>query len=516
MANKGSDFQMNYNPDVLSCLANLSNDEVFTPPELVNKMLDLLPNNLWLSKDTKFLDPVSKSGVFLREIAKRLNNGLEGEISDQNERLNHIFKNQLFGIAITELTSLLSRRSVYCSKAANSKYSVCQTFNNAEGNIIFNRSQHTWVSGKCKFCSANKEVYDRNELLETYAYEFIHKEEPHEIFGKNMKFDVIIGNPPYQLSDGGDSSEDARSRGGAIPLYNKFVHQAKKLNPKYLIMIIPSRWFAGGRGLDEFRDEMLNDRSIKNIIDYPVSSECFPGVEIKGGVCYFLRDKNYNGDCTIKTIRGGIQSTMIRPLIEKGSDVFIRYNEAISILRKVIKFNENSFSEMVSTQKPFGFRTFFTGQSKEFDGSVSLYTNNKVGYVNRSEIQQNAHLVDKHKIYISMAYGAGEDFPHQIINKPFYGAKNTCCTETYLVIGPFNKKVEATNALSYIKTKFFRFLVLLRKNTQHASKSVYQFVPMQDFSEDWSDEKLYKKYSLEKQEIEFIESMVRPMELVDE
>ncbi len=511
-----STLTVNYNPDVLTCLANLSNDEVFTPPDLVNQMLDLLPEELWKNKDSKFLDPVTKSGVFLREIAKRLNDGLKSEIPCHEERINHILKNQIYGVAITELTSLLARRSIYCSKKADGKYSICSEFDSNYGNIRYKAIRHTWKSGKCEFCGANQEVYDREDGYESHAYEFIHTKDPQQLFGKDMKFDVIIGNPPYQLSDGGDSSEDARARGGATPLYNKFVHQAKKLNSKYLIMIIPSRWFAGGRGLDDFRDEMLKDKAIKNIVDYPVSSECFPGVEIKGGVCYFLREKNYSGDCLIKTIRGGTVSTMTRPLIEPNCDVFIRYNEAISIFRKVAKLKEPSFSDLVSTQKPFGFRTFFTGKSKPSKDSVELYTNKNIGYVSRDEIEQNQSWVDKHKIYISMAYGAGEDFPHQIINKPFYGAPNTCCTETYLVIGPYEKKKEATNAISYIQTKFFRFLVLLRKNTQHASKSVYQFVPVQDFTESWTDEKLYKKYSLDQEEIDFIESMIRPMELRDE
>ena len=505
----------NYNPDVLTCLANLSNDEVFTPPVLANQMLDMLPNNIWSDKSATFLDPFSKSGVFLREITRRLNIGLTDVIPNQQERINHILTKQVFGIAITELTSLLVRRSVYCAKKANSKHSICTAFNTEDGNIRFQTTLHKWTQGKCVFCGASQEVYDRPDIFEAYAYEFIHTTKPEDLLGNEMKFDVIIGNPPYQLSDGGDNSEDARSRGGATPLYNKFVQQAKKLNSKYLVMIIPSRWFAGGRGLDEFRDEMLNDRAIKNIVDYPVSSECFPGVEIKGGVCYFLRDREYSGDCTIKTIRGEIVSTMSRPLIEDSCDIFVRFNEAIPIIRKVLKFNEKSFSNFVSTQKPFGFRTFYTGKAQEFDESVTLYANKSIGYVAKEDIEQNLPWVDKHKVYISSAYGAGEDFPHQIINKPFYGAKNTCCTETYLVIGPYEKKVEAQNAISYIQTKFFRFLVLLRKNTQHASKGVYQFVPVQDFSESWTDEKLYKKYKLTKEEIDFIESMVRPMEAMN-
>jgi site-specific DNA-methyltransferase (adenine-specific) len=504
-------IQTNYNPDVLTCLANLSNDEVFTPPNLVNDMLDLLPTELWSNPDAKFLDPVSKSGVFLREMAKRLMKGLETQIPDKQERINHIFSQQLYGIAITDLTALLSRRSVYCSKTANGKYSICDTFDDEQGNIRYQRMKHTWQNGKCTYCGASQEVYDREDALETYAYNFIHTDKPYNIF--NMKFDVIVGNPPYQLSDGGDSNEEARTRGGAIPLYHRFVQQAKKLNPKYLTMIIPSRWFAGGRGLDEFRDEMLKDSRISKIVDYPVSSECFPGVEIKGGVCYFLWEKDYKGQCEVKTKRGENVSILTRPLLEKNSDIFVRYNEAISVLRKVKSLNEKTFSELVSTQKPFGFRTFFKGKNNSFKGSVKIYGNKNVGYISSDEVVQNKDWVKEHKIYITMAYGAGEDFPHQIINKPFYGEPNSCCTETYLVIGPFSTEKRTLNVLSYIQTRFFRFLVLLRKNTQHAAKGVYQFVPTQNFDEPWTDEKLYKKYGLSDDEIAFIESMIRPMDL---
>ena len=339
-------MQTNYNPDVLTCLANLSNDEVFTPPHLVNDMLDLLPAELWSNPNARFLDPVSKTGVFLREMAKRLMHGLETKIPDKQERINHIFSKQLYGIAITELTSFLSRRSVYCSKTANGKYSVCEAFDNEQGNIYYKRMQHTWQDGKCSYCGASQDVYDRDDALETYAYNFIHTKNPEKIF--NMKFDVIIGNPPYQLSDGGGMGTSA------TPIYQKFIQQAKKMSPKYLSMIIPSRWFAGGKGLDEFREEMLNDRRISKLVDYFDSTECFPGVDISGGVCYFLWEKAYYGDCEVVSIRKGEESRLKRPLLEKNTDSFIRFNESIPIIRKIAQKKEDQFFKQISSRKPFG------------------------------------------------------------------------------------------------------------------------------------------------------------------
>ncbi len=308
-------------------------------------MLDLLPSTLWSNQNATFLDPVCKTGVFLREITRRLDAGLEEIIPDKQERLNHILTKQVFGIAITELTGLLSRRSVYCSKKANGKYSVCTVFNDPQGNIRFQRIEHTWQNSRCVFCGASQANYDRGKELETHAYEFIHTEDPAEVF--NMKFDVIVGNPPYQLSDGG-------AKASAIPIYQKFIQQAKKLNPRFLTMIVPSRWFAGGRGLDEFRKEMLHDTRIRVIVDFPNSVDCFPGIDLSGGVCYFLWDRDNKGNCEITTIVEGKSSTMERPLLEKGLDTFIRYNEAVPILRKVAALGEESFSTYVSSQKPFG------------------------------------------------------------------------------------------------------------------------------------------------------------------
>lgn len=498
-------FNNLYKPDVLSCLADLSNDEVFTPPSIANDMLDLLPQELFEDPNTTFLDPFTKSGVFLREIAKRLIRGLESKIPNLEERIDHIFKKQLYGIAITELTSLLSRRSVYCSKYPNSKFSVAQ-FENVQGNIRYKNTQHEWVKGKCCFCGATESEYGgkKREGLETHAYEFIHTTKPQEIF--NMKFDVIIGNPPYQLNDGGGMGTSA------IPLYNKFVESAIKLKPKYLTMIIPARWYAGGKGLDDFREQMLKDKHISTIVDYFDSNDCFPGVDLSGGVCYFLWDREYNGDCKITNVSTMDNSTLVRPLLEKTASSFIRFNKAISIYRKIQALHATTFDKMISPRRPYGISNPKT-LTNIFDQSlVKIYAYPTNGYINKSEITQEKQSINKYKVFIAKAYGERGSFPYLVIGKPFLGEPNSCCSETYLKIGEYDCIQKANNVISYIKTKFFRFLVLLKKNTQNAAKGVYELIPMQDFSKPWTDEELYAKYNLTQEEIDFIESMIRPME----
>lgn len=496
--------KINYNPDILNCLANLSNDEVFTPPNVVSDMLDLLPKDIWTNPKATFLDPFTKSGVFLREITKRLNEGLKPSIPDTQERINHILSKQVFGIAITELTSLLSRRSVYCCKTANSKKSIASCFSNEQGNIIYNRVKHNFINGKCEFCGANQETYSNDEDKENYAYQFIHTYDPKKFF-KDMKFDVIIGNPPYQLNDGGGTGSSA------TPLYHKFVEQAKKLQPRYLCMIIPARWYAGGKGLDEFRNKMLNDNRLRIIHDYNDASECFTGVEIKGGVCYFLWERENTGLCRVyQHSDGKIISTMERPLLEKGCDIFIRHNKAISILRKVQNKQEKSFSDIVSFRNPFGIASDFKEFSeKEFKNSVKIYANQKQGYVDKKHIKKSIDLINQFKIIVPKAIGIGDMSKDWI--KPIIIGKNSCCTETYLVIGPLDSKQIAINIQTYSQTKFFNFMLGLKKISQNTTKSSYSLIPMQDFSKPWTDKELYKKYNLSNDEIEYIETMIKPM-----
>lgn len=499
-------FNSVYNPDVLSCLANLSNDEVFTPPEVVNQMLDMLPEELFRNPDTKFLDPACKTGVFLREIAKRLIKGLEWQIPDLQERIDHIFHNQLYGIAITELTSLLSRRGVYCSKYPQSEFSVTQ-FDTAEGNIRYKRIPHTWKSGKCMFCGASQSEYDRSEDLETHAYEWIHTLKPEELF--NMKFDVIISNPPYQMSDGGAGAS-------AKPIYNFFIEQAKKLKPRFITMIIPARWYAGGKGLDDFRKTMLNDRHIKSIIDYPNPKDCFPGLNVSGGVCYFLWDKAYDGECSFTNVIGNEKITEFRKLNE--FDFFVRYNSAVSIIHKVKNRNEKTLEEIITSRKPFGLDSFERGKVEKQENDLTLISSGGIGYIPRNEICQGLYLIDKYKVIIGKALSGhigetDENGQVKVLAKVQTLNPNEICTESYLCVGCFDNYAEISNLELYLKSKFCRFLLLQALSSMNITKDKFCYVPMQDFSKTWTDKELYAKYNLSQEEINFIESMIKPFDL---
>jgi len=522
------------NPDVLTCIANLSNDEVFTPPEFANRMLDTVAEawatnnggaNLWADKTVRFLDPFTKSGVFLREITSRLTKGLEAEIPGLEERVDHILTKQVFGIGITHLTSLLARRSVYCSKHANGEHSIAKGLASDEGNIWFQRTEHSWVKGRCTYCGASQETLDRGEGLETYAYAFIHtdniKTRVSKIFGEDMQFDVIIGNPPYQLSDDGFGTS-------AAPIYQHFVDQAKALEPRYLSMIIPARWFAGGKGLDEFRGSMLSDDRLRSIDDFLSASDVFPGVGLKGGVCYFLWDRDNPGLCRVTTHFKDMQpSTASRQLLEEGLDVFIRFNEGLSILEKVVAVEtgqsdslslpENKrFDRLVSSRKPFGLDTTFKGKVAKSDGDVLVYQNGGMGYIARNSISTGVHFIDKWKLFMGYAApgtGNKDTYPHRIISTPFTGEPGSISSETYLCIGPFDSKSQAESVLSYLSCRLTRLLILLHKPSQHITRKVYTFVPTQEWTRRWTDEDLYAKYDISASEIAFIETFVRPMDL---
>jgi Eco57I restriction-modification methylase len=521
------------NPDVLTCIANLSNDEVFTPPEFANRMLDTLTDawaeasggaNLWADPTVTFLDPVTKSGVFLREITTRLTHGLAAEISDLQERVDHILTKQVFGIAITNLTSLMARRSVYCSRFANGPHSIASSLANENGNIWFERVEHAWRDGRCRFCGAGQQALDRGEDLETHAYAFIHTDDIKariaELFGDEMQFDVIIGNPPYQLDDGGYGTS-------AAPIYQLFVDQAKTLDPRYLSLVIPARWFAGGKGLDAFRESMLSDDRLRSIDDFLSAADVFPGVGLKGGVCYFLWDRDNPGDCRVTThFKDWPLSSVSRPLLEAGTDVFIRFNEGLSILKKVVAVETGHddsvmlpdgkrFDQLVSSRKPFGLDTTFQGRATARNGDVPVYRNGGVSYVGRSDLSTGAELIDGWKIFAGYAApgtGNRDTYPHRIISTPFIGEPGSVSSETYLCIGPFESRSQAESALSYLSCRLTRLLILLHKPSQHVTRRVYTFVPTQDWTQTWTDAGLYAKYGITDDEIAFIESVVRPMD----
>jgi len=524
MSTKATFLSRAHNPDVLSCIANLSNDEVFTPPTLVNQMLDDLEHVwadsnsgelIWSNPSVTFLDPCTKSGVFLREIVQRLVAGQEGQENDLSARVDRILRTQIFGIGITNLTALLARRSVYCSKFADGVHSVFRSSDTSAGNIWFERIEHSWVDGRCEFCSAPKTIFDREIGLENHAYAFLHGSEPElivrELFGDNVNFDVVIGNPPYQMTGGAGGSSDSS-------IFQLFVEQATKLDPKFVSMVIPSRWMSGGRGLGPFRELMLGSGHLKQLVDYPVSREVFPGVEVKGGVCYFLWGSAPSTSCLVKTVRDGKVTSAERELNE--FDVFVRDSESVEILRKVLARGEDSVSSMVSGDTPFGLASNFDGYHEaQAEDDLALFMvrsgKRKVGYVEGTLISKNTSLIPKCKVFVPKAGSdGGQKIPDVVLGKPWLGSGGSVCTQSFLAVC-FDSEQEAQSFISYYQTRFFRFLVSLRKLTQDAMRHTYTWVPQQTWDRTWSDEELFIKYGLSEDEAEYISTVIKPMELED-
>lgn len=515
------------NPDVLTCIANLSNDEVFTPPALANRILDDLAaswfeasggRNIWTDKTVTFLDPFTKSGVFLREISSRLIDGLKDEIPDLQDRVNHILIKQVFGIGITQLTAYIARRSLYCSKFANGPHSVATLFGEgdgygrSDGHVWYERLEHAWnTEGRCRYCPASKTSFDRDRDLESHAYALTHTDDVSArvstILGVTMRFDVVIGNPPYQLqSDGGTRD---------VPIYQKFVEQAKKLEPRLLTMVIPSRWMATGLGLSEFRRTMLSDRHVRKLVDYERMDEVFPGVDFEGGVGYFLWDRDHEGLCAVTSISGGeVIGPTERDLSE--FDVLVRDSRGLDILRKVKRKGEKSIIEILSVDKEFGWTSNFADFHKvKKPGDIDLHYNRGgkrlVGYIGRKAVTKSPHLIGKWKVLVPKAYGERGARPAKILGPSFIARPPCVCTQTYLFFF-LNDKASAESLSSYMRTRFFRFLVSLRKITQDAARGTYTWVPLQTWDRIWSDEALYKKYGITTDEIAFIESMIRPID----
>ncbi len=493
-------------PDILEVISDLSSDEVFTPPRVVAKVLDLLPMEAWGDPSLRWLDPGCKTGVFLREITRRLMSGLVEKIPNEQERLQHILKNQVFGVAITELTAMLSRRTLYCSKDAAGPHSVVQ-MPTSDGNIWFARVEHTYVNGKCRECSAARSQMERDNR-DNYAYAFIH-ETGRMVVWKDlgMKFDVIVGNPPYQMDSDGSNR--------TIPIYNLFVEQAKKLNPTYISMIIPSRWMATGLGLRDFRASMLADDRIRHIVDFPNASEVFPGVEIKAGVCYFFWDRDNQGKCAVTTVRASeIEGPIQRELGE--FDIFVRDWRALAILRKVIDKQESTLSEVMSARTAFGIVSNFSEYSRNRrSGDIRFYATSSQGrieaWIAPKAVLTNHDAITSWKAMVPKAGSdGGQKLPDIVIGQPWIAEPPSICTQSFLFVCAGDRR-EAESISSYYRTRFVRFLVSLRKITQDTTRESYSWVPLQTWDRTWTDAELYEKYGITQNEQAYIKSMVKEM-----
>jgi site-specific DNA-methyltransferase (adenine-specific) len=494
--------------DILECIASLSSDEVATPPVVANQVLDLLPAEVWSNKDLRWLDPACKTGVFLREAARRLMEGLKDSIPDEAERRRHIFTKMLHGYAITELTAQISRRSTYYNKDASNQELSVVPFSSPEGNIWFSGDDHSYnADSKCGVCGAGQEAFGAPGNRERHAYDFIHKP------GDSMKFDVIVGNPPYQLDAAGFGRQ-------ATPIYDLFVEQAIRLQPRYIAMIIPSRWFTGGMGLSQFRDKMLNTRHLKSIHDFANSEWLFPGVQVKGGVCYFLWDNSWGGACEFNEMNETqIVTSEVRDLSEHG-DILVRHSKARGIIAKVTQKSHamhlSMFTEHMSGLNPFGIPSNFAGGTKSLGSeSVNLHTKDGVLTVNRDTVVSNRHLLEKWKVFLSKAGPNGAGYPNKILGRVFVDGPSSACTHSYFIAATCSSKEEASRIAMYLHQRLPRFLAAMRMATQDISRERFLWVPYPTSEVPVTDEELYAFFDITSEESDYIDSLVTRMESLD-
>lgn len=444
--------------------------------------------------NTRILEINSKTGLYplfmtYSVFAERLQayrethwSATEVPLEIQNQIWDEVLRNHIFVICKTEMAKSITKRTLRGFRQAkvNARY-----FEDLINKIT---NQPELFISKV----TNGINYWKNNALE-----------------ENMKFNAIVGNPPYQIMDGGGTGSSA------VPVYNHFVNIAKKISPNYVSMIMPSKWFSGGRGLDDFRDNMLRDNSTSTLVDYSDSRDCFPGVDIAGGVCYFLWDKQYSGPCNVVNISNNISSSSVRQLNE--FPVFIRYDVAVNIIHKVLALKEKSMEDEVFSSKPFGYRSYEEGRKNELPGDVRMMGSQGYSYVKREDVKTNANLIDKWKVIISKtsAEHAGQtdkDGKKRVISRLLVLEPNTICTESYLVLSAFESKVQAENMANYARSQFFRFLMSTILLTQNIAKDKFVFIPVQDWTKTWTDSELYRKYNLSKAEIDFIESQIKPMD----
>ncbi|MBN2835402.1 MAG: Eco57I restriction-modification methylase domain-containing protein [Candidatus Delongbacteria bacterium] len=533
------------NFDILETINNVGNDEVFTPVSICQQILDVLPQEVWSNPNYKWLNPCDKNGVFLREIALRLDSGLVQWESNEEKRRKHILQNMIYSIGLTKFTSQVSRRTVYYCSQANRKFDgqVDQDghsingyaigngewFDTDQGNVLTPVTEHTFKKGKCIYCgTAEKDKngqpgrYSDPKQLEHYAYEFIHIEDiqthlQKRFFGgKKVKFDIIIGNPPYQLTDGGGGSSSK-------PIYNLFVNQAISLKPKYMSMIIPSRWFSGGKGLDDFRAKMISDKHIRVLHDYLLAQTCFPSVSIEGGVCYFLWDRDNEGKCKIVSHDQEGNTKVSERYLSDNTDILIRDEKSLHILMKVQEKMQASFSSIVSPRNPYGISKIDESEfvdKKNSNTEISIFgrfeNSREVRYLKPGfTIKKGKKLVNVWKVFISKADGAagqiGNPIPARIIGKAEVGAPNVICSETFLVVGPFETENQAINVSKYMSTKFFRFMVGIRKN-KNMTQDTYKYAPLLTSNQIWTDIELYNKFDLDQEDIEYIEKYIKELD----